>query len=342
MLRVAIIGATGAVGREMIKDLEDSSVKNVEVGLFASARSAGQTFRWRNKEIEVQEYTESTFKDYHYALMSAGSAFSKQHAMSISDKGTWVIDNSSAWRMHDSVPLVVPEVNGPVLDGLGNHVPTKIIANPNCSTIQMVLPLKVLDELSPIKMVQVATYQSVSGAGQEAIDEMRELARQEIDDSISEPLKGKFNSRAFNCIPAIDKLAESRHSFEEEKMVRETQKILGRSDFPVLATTVRVPVFRCHGEAVSVQLTNKVTRDQVVKAMRDCGFLEVDDNNQYETLPTPRRVQGEKGVWVSRLRLPLGLEESDWVQFWVIADNLKKGASTNAVQILEYMEDAKS
>ena len=335
MAKVAIIGATGAVGREMMGDLASSHLDDLDVSLFASAKSAGKRLKWREQELTVEQYATDEIVGFDYALMSAGSGLSKDSAQDIADKGTWVIDNSSAWRLQEGIPLVVPEVNASVLR---QHKGPKIIANPNCSTIQLVLPLKVLEDHYGLEMVQVATYQSVSGAGQQAIRELRMGSQEEVGEDFLQPFAAGRSTRAFNCIPAIDKLDERRHCFEEEKMVRETYKILGRDDFPMLATTVRVPVFRCHGEAVSVRLKRKLRREEMVAAFQESGFLQVDDENNYDAFPTPRSVQGTKDVWVSRIRLPLGVEESEWVQFWVIADNLKKGASTNAVQILEYME----
>jgi aspartate-semialdehyde dehydrogenase len=331
-VKVAIIGATGAVGREMIHDLEESSISDVTIGLFASERSAGEMLTFREKTYEVRAFGLERLKGYDYCLMSAGGSFSREWAKPISELGVAVIDNSSAWRMTDGVPLVVPEVNGQVLKGFKSG----IIANPNCSTIQLVVPLKSLDDRFKIKSVHVSTYQSVSGTGQKGI---KELSAQIEAQFKFQDLKPQVYAQpiAFNVLPAIDVLDANGHCFEEEKMIRETRKILSHKTLSVFATTVRVPVFHCHSESVAVELLQPVTRDAVMSCFEAMAGLIVEKNDSHASFPTPRTVAGQRGVYVSRVRTPLDEQKSNWIQFWVVADNLKKGAATNAVQILELL-----
>lgn len=330
-MKIAIVGASGAVGREMIEELENSSLQDIELFLFASPRSEGQSASFRGKNITIRAFAPDLLKGIPWVLMSAGGAFSKEHSRGLVERGCTVIDNSSAWRMDSQVALIVPEVNGDVLREAKGP---RIIANPNCSTIQMVVALKPLEQAFGIDMVQVATYQSVSGSGQKGISELssqldKHLRFQEITPQLyAQPI-------AFNVLAAIDKLDDAGHCYEEEKMVRETRKILGREDMQVLATTVRVPVFHCHSESIAVRLKRPVTLDEAVRTLQSGEGMTVVHPGDHSNFPTPRSVTGDPGVWVSRVRLPLGAERSEWLQFWVVADNLKKGAATNAVQILQ-------
>jgi aspartate-semialdehyde dehydrogenase len=329
-MKVAIVGATGAVGREMIKDLEESSIKDIDVGFFASARSKGSSISFRGKSYEVQEFTIEALRGTRYVLMSAGGSFSKEMSPKLVEIGATVIDNSSAWRMDKDVPLVVPEVNGDVLK---NDRPM-IIANPNCSTIQMVVALRPLEFEFGLKMVQVATYQSVSGTGQKGISELsgqleQQFKFQELSVSAyAQPI-------VFNLLPGIDVYDAEGHCNEEVKMIRETRKIMDLPDLPVFASTVRVPTFHCHGEMVTVQLEEKITRKQALEAFSSAPGITLNVVDDHAAQPTNRTVTGEKGVFVSRVRLGWGEKQSEWLQFWNIADNLKKGAATNAVGILE-------
>lgn len=329
-MKVAIVGATGAVGREMIKDLEESSLQNIELGLYASARSKGAKISFRGKTHDVQEFSVEALRGTRFVLMSAGGAFSKEVAPQLVDIGCTVIDNSSAWRMDPKVPLVVPEVNGDILD---KNKPM-IIANPNCSTIQMVVALKPLEDEFGLKMVQVATYQSVSGTGQKGISELstqleQQLKFQELSvNAYAQPI-------LFNLLPGIDVFDSDGHCNEEVKMIRETRKIMELDDLPVFASTVRVPTFNCHGEMVTVQLEEIITRKQALEVLGKAPGLTLNTVDEHAAQPTNRQVTGEKGVFVSRVRLAWGQKESDWLQFWNIADNLKKGAASNAVAILE-------
>ncbi len=329
-VKVAIVGATGAVGREMILDLADSKVKDIDLKLFASPRSKGAKATFRGKTLEVEAFSVEALKDIPYVLMSAGGSFSREVSKALVAQGCTVIDNSSAWRMDPDYPLIVPEVNGYLLKNLR---PT-IIANPNCSTIQMVVALKPLQDQFGLDMVQVSTYQSVSGTGQKGIAEL--AAQLEAQMKFQEPeAKVYAQPIAFNCIPAIDVFDDTGHCYEEVKMVKETRKIMGLPGLDVLASTVRVPTFHCHGETVNVRLQKEVSRDQAIAALRGGQGLVVVAEDEYKNLPTQRKITGDRRVFVSRIRLPYGQTMSRWLQFWNIADNLKKGAATNAVQILE-------
>jgi len=331
-MKVAIIGATGAVGREMISDLEGCRIKDIEMIPLASPRSAGQKVTFRGKSIEVKPYNLNALKGVSHALMSAGGKFSRENTPAIVEHGTTVIDNSSAWRMHPDVKLVVPEVNAGVLkDATGKAT---IIANPNCSTIQMVVAINPFYSAVGIDMVQVATYQSVSGTGQKGIKELSEQVSAQLKFAPIEP-KVYAQPIAFNVLPAIDVLDGAGHCFEEEKMVRETRKIMNADSLEILATTARVPTFSCHSEAVAIRLKSPVTRARAMELLRSAPGVRLVEENDHAAFSTPRKVAGDPGVWVNRVRLPLDQAESNWVQFWVVADNLKKGAATNAVQILE-------
>ena len=330
-----MIGATGAVGREMLADLDHSTFaargKSLRLGLFASPRSAGERMQCLGQTIEVKPFSLEAIKGFDFALMSAGGKFSRQYSPAIVEQGTTVIDNSSAWRMQDGVSLVVPEVNGGMLKP-GQRA--AIIANPNCSTIQMVVALKPLEDKFGVESVNVSTYQSVSGTGQKGIKELATQVDAQLKFQALEPLV-YAQPIVFNVLPAIDVLDASGHCFEEEKMVRETRKIMNRPDLEVMATTARVPTFNCHCEAVSVRLKKSVTRDQALEVLRRARGIRLVEENDHAAFPTPRSVTGDRNVWVSRVRLPLGQSTSHWLQFWIVADNLKKGAATNAVQILE-------
>lgn len=329
-MKIAIVGATGAVGREMLNDLDGSTIKDLELSLFASPRSKGAKIEFRGKTLTVEAFSPEALAGTKFVLMSAGGSFSKEHSPALVAQGCTVIDNSSAWRMDENVPLIVPEVNANLLKP---HHP-RIIANPNCSTIQMVVALKPLADLFGLDMVQVSTYQSVSGTGQKGIAELSaqvesQLKFQEVTPRVyAQPI-------AFNCIPAIDVFDTTGHCFEEIKMVKETRKILGMPSLTILASTVRVPTFHCHGETVNVRLGRSITRDDALKAFKEAPGIVLMADDDYKTLPTGRSVVGDQRVFVSRVRLPHGQTSSHWLQFWNIADNLKKGAATNAVQILE-------
>lgn len=333
VFKIAVIGATGAVGREMLSDLADSPLV-CEIVPLASARSEGEVVDFRGKSVRVRAFSLESIRGCRFALMSAGGDFSRAHAREIANAGTTVIDNSSAWRMDPDVPLVVPEVNAAELKP--EKIKKGIVANPNCSTIQMVVPLAALENSFGLAQVTVSSYQSVSGTGQKGIAELAGQVQGHF--TFKEPEPAVYaHPIAFNLIPAIDRMDGAGHCFEEEKIIRETRRILGRSDLPVLAATVRTPTFHCHGEAVAVQLQQEVTLSEVRDVLKRAPGVTFVEAGSIGEMPTPRSVAGDKGVWVSRLRLPIDTERSSWLQFWVVADNLKKGAATNAVQILEHL-----
>lgn len=331
-MKVAIIGATGAVGREMVEDLADSSITGIELSLFASPRSAGQRIHFQEQNLAVKPFSMEALKGFDFILMSAGGAFSKEYAKGLAAQGAYVIDNSSAWRMEDTVPLIVPEVNGDLLKHLKSP---GIIANPNCSTIQMVIALNPLHKAFGLRLVQVASYQSVSGTGQKGMMELagqveKRLKFQDIEPVVyAQPI-------AFNLLPAIDILDSEGHCLEEIKMIKETRRIMSlSSEFAIFATTVRVPTYNCHGEAITVQLEKSVTRDDLLNALGTSSTIALDSGLDYVELPTPHIVTSSRKVHVSRVRVAFGQKRSSWAQFWNIADNLKIGAATNAVKILE-------
>jgi aspartate-semialdehyde dehydrogenase len=331
-LRVAVIGATGAVGRQMLSDLAHSGVKTESVRAFCSGRSAGEKLTYHGRQIVAEVYSAEALRGTHVALMSAGGAFSREESPKLAAMGVLVIDNSSAWRMDPKVPLVVPEVN---LAAMGKIEGGGIVANPNCSTIQLVVALEPLRRAFGIELVQVASYQSCSGAGQKGIEELWEQTKDVVAGRAPEAKKFA-HPIAFNLIPAIDRTDAAGHCYEEEKVVRETRKILGMPALDVMATTVRVPTLRCHGEAVTARLAREVTREELLAAWRGAEGVVLDEGTDYPTMPTPRDVSGLATTHVSRVRLPLDQARSRWAQMWVVADNLKKGAATNAVQILRH------
>lgn len=333
-MNIGVVGATGAVGREMLIELEESSIGPMKPKLraFASKRSAGQMLEFLGESIQCEEFSLQNLEGVEYVLMSAGGGFSRKNSMDIANLGIQVIDNSSAWRLEKGVPLVVPEVNEAALEERGPG--GAIIANPNCSTIQMVVAVKPLKDAFGLKSINVSTYQSVSGSGQKGLNELASQVRKSFN---SQPLEPEFYDQpiAFNVLPAIDRTDDEGHCFEEEKMIRETRKIFGLPELEVLATTVRVPVFHCHCESVTVELAEEVSLEDVLRAFCDAQGVNINKENDHKSFPTPLTVVGKKEVYVTRVRLPLDQKKSNRVQFWIVADNLKKGAATNAVQILE-------
>ena len=336
-MKIAVIGATGAVGREMLAELEKLPRIDIELGLFASPKSAGTSLSFRGRRLVVQPYTPAALQPYPYILLSAGGEFSKTEVPKLSEMGATIIDNSSTWRLESGVPLIIPEVNADELENFNRGV----IANPNCSTIQMLVALKPLKDNFGLSMLHVSTYQSVSGSGQKGL---HELSRQVEDQyKFKDPEAEHYDQPiAFNLLPAIDVLDKAGHGREEYKMIEETKKIFKLPNLPILATTVRVPVFNCHGESIHVQLGEAVTIDQVTEAFEDAPGVALHLDHDHKTFPTPRSVTGSSLVHVTRLRLPMQTEKSDWLQFWNIADNLKKGAATNAVQIVELLTNKNS
>jgi aspartate-semialdehyde dehydrogenase len=324
---VAVVGATGAVGNEMVSVLEEREFPIGELRLFASERSEGKTIDFCNKPVPVKTLKEDVFKGIDIALFSAGAERSKYFAPIAADSGCVVVDNSSAWRMDIEVPLVVPEVNP---DDLRWH--KGIIANPNCSTIQMVIVLKPIHDAARIKRVVVTTFQSVSGTGKKAMDE---LLKQTTDLLNFREIKAEVYPYqiAFNCLPHIDKFMEDGYTKEEIKMINETKKILGDDSIRVTATTVRVPVFRGHSESINIETEKKLTANEVRAILSDKDGITVYDAPQKNIYPHPVFVAGKDETYVGRIREDSSIDNG--INLWIVADNLRKGAALNAVQIAE-------
>jgi aspartate-semialdehyde dehydrogenase len=332
--KVAVVGATGNVGREMLSILAERRFPASEVVALASRRSTGTDISFGDAIIKVKALEHFDFAGTDICLMSAGSAVSKEWSPKIAAKGAIVIDNSSHWRMDREVPLVVPEVNADALEG---KIKKGIIANPNCSTVQLVVALKPLHDVAKIKRVVVSTYQSVSGAGKEAMDE---LFRQTRAVFVADPIeKAKFSKQiAFNVIPHIDVFLDSGYTKEEWKMMVETQKILD-PDIQVVATCVRVPVFVGHSEAVTVEFETPLSAERARAILRSAPGVLVVDKREDEGYVTPIEAAGEDATYVSRIRRDPTVENG--ISMWVVADNLRKGAALNAVQIAEALINRK-
>ncbi|WP_243361121.1 aspartate-semialdehyde dehydrogenase [Fundidesulfovibrio terrae] len=328
-LVVAVAGATGAVGREMLKTLEDRNFPADEVIALASSRSAGTTVPFKGGELTVREMTEDSFKGVNLALFSAGGSTSKKFAPYAVKSGCVVVDNSSAWRMDPKCPLVVPEVNPDDVDWHNG-----IIANPNCSTIQMVVALKPLHDAFTIKRVVVSTYQAVSGTGQKAITELETQVRQMFN-GIDPEVKVYPHQIAFNCLPQIDVFSEGDYTFEEIKMIKETAKIMGDESIKVTATTVRVPVFYGHSESVNLEFEKPVTAKAARAILAQAPGVQVYDNPAEKMYPMPIMAAGEDEVFVGRIRQDDTVESG--LNMWIVADNIRKGAALNAVQIAELL-----
>ena len=325
--KIAVVGATGNVGREMLTTLVQRQFPISEVVALASRRSIGQQVSFGDHVLKVKALDYYDFKGTDIVLMSAGGATAKEWAPKIAAQGCLVIDNSSAWRMDRHVPLVVPEVNPDALD----EIPKGIIANPNCSTAQLVVALKPLHDLATIKRVVVSTYQSVSGAGKDAMDE---LFRQTRAVFVTDPVVVEHFTKqiAFNVIPQIDVFLDSGFTKEEWKMVVETQKILD-PDIQLTATCVRVPVFRGHSESVNIEFEKPITAEQARAALRAFPGLMVVDKREDGGYVTPIECAGEDATFISRIRKDPTVEHG--LNLWIVSDNLRKGAALNAVQIAE-------
>jgi len=332
--RVAVVGATGNVGREMLNILSERKFPASEVIALASAKSQGQEISFGDKRLKVQNLENFNFKGVDFALMSAGSAIAREWGEKIGATGCIVVDNSSFWRYHADVPLVVPEVNAPVLDAyMARNDRKNIIANPNCSTAQMVVALKPLHDFATIKRVVVATYQSVSGAGKRGMDELFEQSRNIFVGDSNEP--AFFTKQiAFNVIPHIDDFLDDGSTKEEWKMVVETKKILGAS-IKLTATCVRVPVFVGHSEAVNIEFENEISADEARNILREAPGVMVVDKREDAGYVTPVEAVGEYATYVSRIREDPTVENG--LSLWVVSDNLRKGAALNAVQIAELL-----
>ncbi len=329
---VAVAGATGVVGREMLRVLEDRNYPVKSIKLLASERSKGRTLKFKGEEIPVEVLCEDSFAGVDVALFSAGGGTSKKFAPAAAKAGCVVIDNSSAWRMDPEVPLVVPEVNP---GDLKWH--KGIIANPNCSTIQMVVVLKPLHDAAKIKRVVVATYQAVSGAGIAAIGELREQTRALVNDE-AYPSKVFPHQIAFNVIPQIpqsDAFTGNGYTSEEMKMVNETKKILGDQSVMVTATTVRVPVFNGHSESVNVETEKKLSAAEARALLAKAPGVVVQDDPAAQLYPLAVNATGRYETFVGRIREDVSHPSA--LEMWVVADNLLKGAASNAVQIAEIL-----
>ena len=332
---VAILGATGAVGQEFLNLIEERNFPFADLKMLASKRSAGKKIQFMGKEYTVEEATVDSFKDVDIALFAGGSA-SKEFAPAAVKAGAVVIDNSSTFRMDPEVPLVVPEVNP---EAIAQH--KGIIANPNCSTIIMVMALKPLYDIAKIKRVVVSTYQAVSGGGKEA---MAELEQQVADIVAGKPVTAnilpgaalkKHYQIAFNLLPQIDVFKENLYTKEEMKMIDETKKIMSDNDMRITATTIRVPVYRSHAESVNVEFEDEVSLEAARKALEAFPGVEVVDNPDEQIYPQPLETSGKNDVAVGRLRKDYSIEHG--LNMWVCGDQIRKGAALNALQIAEYM-----
>jgi aspartate-semialdehyde dehydrogenase len=329
-MRVAVVGASGAVGQEFLKVLDERNFPLNELVLFGSSRSAGKTYRFRGQELTVKELKHNDdFEGIDIALTSAGGGISKEYAETITKHGAVMIDNSSAFRMDEDVPLVVPEVNAEDC----KVAPRRIIANPNCTTIQMVVALQAIENLSHIKRVHVSTYQASSGAGASGMQELEKQIEQIV---AGEPIDvAAFQYQlAMNLIPQVDVFTDNDYTKEEMKMYNETRKIM-HSDIQVSATCVRVPVLRSHSEAVWLETEEPLTPEQAKKAFREApGVILMDEPSEKE-YPMPLFLAGKDEVFVGRVRSDLS--HPNGLTFWCVSDQIKKGAALNAVQIAEYM-----
>lgn len=321
-LNIAIVGATGMVGRKIIEILEERNFPISNLYLFASSKSKGTKLTFKHKKYIVEELNESSFdRDIDIALFSAGGDISKKYAPIAKEKGIVVIDNSSAWRMEKDVPLIVPEVNPQDIEWHNG-----IISNPNCSTIQVVIPLKPLHDAYKIKRIVYSTYQAVSGSGMGGISDLENGLK-------SLPNKKYPHPIAFNCIPHIDIFMENGYTKEEIKMIEETKKILNDRTIRITATTVRIPVKNCHSVSVNLEFEKPFEIDEVYKILNETKGLIVQDDIMNNTYPMPITADGTDEVYVGRIRRDFSVENG--LNMWVVADNIRKGAATNAVQIAE-------
>jgi aspartate-semialdehyde dehydrogenase len=328
---VAILGATGLVGRTMAAVLAERRFPVRSIRFLASPRSAGTTLSWQGREVEVEAATPDSFEGVQVALFSAGSGTSTELAPAAASAGAVVIDNSSAWRMDTQVPLVVPEVNPEDVDWHNG-----VIANPNCSTIQMVVALNPLHRANPIRRIVVDTYQSVGGTGQKGVDELTEQVALDAGGRGDQIVPKAYpHPIAFNLVPQIDAFLEDGWCKEEAKMLHETRKIMHAPDIRVVATTVRVPVWSAHSEAVHVDFTNPISPPEARRILADAPGVVVEDDPARSLYPTPRARAGRDEVFVGRIRTNDVFDHG--LSMWVVADNVRKGAATNAVQIAELL-----
>ena len=318
--KIAIVGATGLVGRTALKVLEEKNIPNLDYVLFSSKKSAGTKLKFLNTDFIVRELTDSSFDEkFDFALFSAGAETSKHFAPIAASKGCIVIDNSSAFRMDDKVPLIVPEVN---FEDAKNH--HNIIANPNCSTIQAVVALKPLDDKFKIKRIVYSTYQAVSGAGKLGLQDLEQHSTLKFQHPIYD-----------NCLPQIDTFLVNHYTKEEMKMVNETRKILKHPTLPITATAVRVPVTNCHGESINVVFEKSFKLTDIFNTIKSAPGIVVQDDIENNIYPISSNVNGHDEVFVGRIRKDFSIKNG--LNLWIVADNLRKGAASNAIQIIEKM-----
>jgi len=329
---VAVVGATGMVGHEMVEILQERKFPVKELRLFASERTAGETVDFQDRSLTVKLLDREAFEGVDLALFSAGEEVSRAYAPVAASSGAVVIDNSAEWRMKPDVPLVVPEVNPDA--ALSHH---GIIANPNCSTIQMVVALKPLHDAARIRRIVVSSYQSVSGTGKEAMDELMEQTRALLSFRDVVPRVYPFQI-AFNLLPQIGLFDEQGSSTEEAKLANETRKILGEDGIRIAATTVRVPVFRCHSESVNIETEKKLSANEARAILATAPGVILYDDPQRRIYPTPVDASGKDAVYVGRVREDTSVESG--LNLWIVADNLRKGAALNAIQIAERLLQA--
>jgi aspartate-semialdehyde dehydrogenase len=330
-LHVAVAGATGAVGRQMLTCLEERDFPMKSIKLLASSRSAGRRLTFRGQEVVVEELTNDSFEGMDVALFSAGGGTSKQFAPFAAKHGCVVVDNSSAWRMDPDVPLVVPEVNPEAVAG---YKAKHIIANPNCSTIQMVVALNPIHREYQIKRVVVSTYQAVSGTGVKAIKELTGQSRAALDNAPVE--KSVYPHQiAFNCLPHIDVFEDNGYTREEMKMLNETRKIMADDRIGLTATTVRVPVYHGHSEAINIETEKPITADGVRALLETAPGVKVVDDPKNNVYPMSIDAAGSDWTYVGRIREDASIENG--LNMWVVSDNIRKGAATNTVQIAELL-----
>ncbi len=332
-MNVAVAGATGAVGNQMIACLEERNFPVKSIKLLASKRSIGRKLRFRGDLVDVEELTEQSFKGIDIALFSAGGGTSKHFAPFAAKDGCVVIDNSSAWRMDPEVPLVVPEVNP---SAVADYVSKGIIANPNCSTIQMVVAVNPIHRKFGIKRIVVSTYQAVSGTGKKAVDELFDQTRAMIN-FIDYKINVYPHRIAFNCLPHIDVFEENGYTKEEMKMVNETRKILADDTIGVTATTVRVPVFYGHSESVNIETHHPVSAKEVKALLKTAPGVKLVDDPDNNLYPLATDAAGSDLTLVGRIRNDESI--ANGINMWIVADNIRKGAATNAVQIAEILAD---
>ncbi len=329
---IVIAGATGLVGRTFIRVLEEKNFPIKRIRFLASSRSVGQKIKFRGEDIPVEELKAGMFKGFDIALFSAGAGVSREFSPISASEGCIVIDNSSAFRMERDIPLVVPQVNSHRIKEYKNR---GIIANPNCSTIQMVVALNPIHKVNPIKRIIVSTYQAVSGAGQKAVDALnREITAYYRNEQIP-PQHFPYHI-AFNCIPHIDVFQENYYTKEEMKMVFETQKIMD-ADIKVAPTTVRIPVMYGHSESVLIETERPISREEAINLLKNAPMVILFDNPEEKKYPMPIIAKDRDEVFVGRIREPLIFENG--LAMFIVADNIRRGAATNAVEIAEILKD---